>query len=167
MGKDKDAEKWFKKHAHELPPEEPPRERIGGKQIKFTPISLKMPAPEEKTLSEESQRRFYESDNLGEKYDDFVNAVEQSIFRREYALTPREFEILELLRSGLSQADIGRRLKISRPAVTKCCERIRKVMGRHVENLFEPKSCTGVGLLQAQAKAQDLRPRARKKERSG
>jgi hypothetical protein len=179
--KDKDAEKWLKQHAHELPPAELPEERAGGKRVlqvaegmERIPSPIGHPwdnsvGPDRRggySIHSDQEEEFYRG-LRAESPDKIYDAIDQNVHYWEQRLSKRESEVLGLLRSGLSQAGIARQLGISRAAVTKLCKRIRGIMGRHVDTLFERITCTESELLQSQALSQDTRPRGRKKERSG
>ncbi len=174
MGKDKlpqEAQAWLKKHARELPPEEPEEPRLGGNRLKFVDAEHRRihndsrmdRDPAKEKVSEEDERWLYELEHPGKSYDSFLDEIEQNEKYRESKLSPAEHHVLDLLRQGHSQADITRRLRVSRAAVSKHCLAIRKIMGRSVANLFEPLR-TGLqnSILN---QSQTLQPRRRKRER--
>jgi DNA-binding CsgD family transcriptional regulator len=126
--KDESAAIWMKKHEHLIPPEELPPDRFQGKRVKFMQIKEdKHAAPKEHPFD----RTIREEDEI--KFDSILDAEHQNRNFYELGLTAREAKVYDLLRAGLPQAKIARKLRVTKQAVNKWVCGIKAKMGRYFQ----------------------------------
>lgn len=174
LSRDKD---WLKRHSKEIPREidvlERDRPRVGGKRLHFISLDEQVEnqagdtVPMEEMIWGQVQDAYWGDDDLEllgpEEYERLQDFLAEFQERREMLLTDREREVLELLREGLSQADIGRKLSITRPAVNKFVRNVaEKTRGLSTKHLIEPRTKPRPSLLETQKV--DAKPRRRSKK---
>ena len=134
MDKDNDPDKWLREHKNEIPSAQLPPDRVFGKRVRTVPINEnRLAAPEKEGLSEEEERTYAEEENPDRGAKELDKSAEADHQNRNYWelwLTSRERQIYDLLRAGITQPEIAKRLGITRQAVDKCKISIKARLGR-------------------------------------